>query len=121
MIDVRRLRVLKAVVESGSVSGAAAYLNYTPSAVSQSITALERETGTVLLERAGRGIRPTDAAITALRTCGKGPRDRPTSRGGAQLRSGPAAAAVSASVRSRPLGRHSCHRRWLPSSGTCPR
>jgi len=63
VIDVRRLRVLKAVVESGSVSGAAAYLNYTPSAVSQSITALERETGTVLLERAGRGIRPTDAAL----------------------------------------------------------
>jgi DNA-binding transcriptional LysR family regulator len=63
MIDVRRLRVLKAVVESGSVSGAAAYLNYTPSAVSQNITALERETGTVLLERAGRGVRPTDAAL----------------------------------------------------------
>jgi DNA-binding transcriptional LysR family regulator len=63
MIDVRRLRVLKAVVDSGSVSGAAAYLNYTPSAVSQSITALERETGTVLLERAGRGVRPTDAGL----------------------------------------------------------
>jgi DNA-binding transcriptional LysR family regulator len=50
-------------VETGSVSGAAASLNYTPSAISQSITALERETGTVLLERAGRGIRPTDAAL----------------------------------------------------------
>jgi len=63
VIDVRRLRVLKAVVDSGSVSGAAAYLNYTPSAVSQHVTALERETGTVLLERAGRGVRPTDAAL----------------------------------------------------------
>ncbi len=71
MIDVRRLRVLKAVVESGSVSGAAAYLNYTPSAVSQSITALERETGTVLLERAGRGIRPTDAALLLCEHAGR--------------------------------------------------
>jgi DNA-binding transcriptional LysR family regulator len=45
------------------VSGAATYLNYTSSAVSQHITALERETGTLLLERAGRGVRPTDAAL----------------------------------------------------------
>lgn len=62
MIDVRRLRVLRAVVESGSISAAAAQLAYTPSAVSQQIAALERETGTVLFERAGRGLRATEAA-----------------------------------------------------------
>lgn len=60
-MDLRRLRALQAVVETGSVTAAADQVGYTPSAVSQHITALERETGAVLLERAGRGIRPTDA------------------------------------------------------------
>lgn len=60
---MRRLRILKAVVDSGSVSGAAAALGYTPSAISQQVTALERETGTALFERAGRGVRPTEAAL----------------------------------------------------------
>ena len=55
--------VLKAVVDTGSVSAAAASLSYTPSAVSQHVSALERETGAVLLERAGRGVRPTDAGL----------------------------------------------------------
>ena len=61
MLDVRRLQALHAVVTTGSVKDAAARLGYTPSAVSQHVTALERETGTVLLEPAGRGIRPTAA------------------------------------------------------------
>ncbi|MCU1494944.1 MAG: LysR family transcriptional regulator [Acidimicrobiaceae bacterium] len=60
---MRRLRILKAVVDTGSVSGAAAALGYTSSAISQQVTALERETDTVLFERAGRGVRPTDAAL----------------------------------------------------------
>lgn len=63
MIDVRRLEVLKAVVDTGSVSAAAAALSYTPSAISQQVSALERETGTVLLERVGRGVRPTHAGL----------------------------------------------------------
>ncbi|HYA44991.1 MAG TPA: LysR family transcriptional regulator, partial [Acidimicrobiales bacterium] len=63
MIDLRKLKVLKTVVETGSVSGAASALSYTPSAVSQQVSALERETGTVLLEASGRGVRPTDAAL----------------------------------------------------------
>src|SRR5271165_3463233 len=66
-VDVKRLRVLKAVVDEGSVVGAATALSYTPSAVSQQVTALEREVGTVLLERAGRGVRPTDAALLLCR------------------------------------------------------
>jgi DNA-binding transcriptional LysR family regulator len=37
-------------------------LGYTPSAVSQQLAKLERETGTMLLERRGRGIVLTDAA-----------------------------------------------------------
>ncbi|MFB9907144.1 LysR family transcriptional regulator [Allokutzneria oryzae] len=61
MLDVRRLRVLLAVVSTGSVSSAAANLGYTPSAISQQITALEREAGLSLLQKAGRGVRPTAA------------------------------------------------------------
>lgn len=63
MIDVRRMQVLRAVVGSGSVTGAAAVLGYTPSAVSQQIAALEKEAGAALLERVGRGVRPTAAGL----------------------------------------------------------
>jgi len=61
VLDLRRLQALHAVVATGSVKGAAAQLGYTPSAISQHITALERDTRTVLLEPAGRGVRPTQA------------------------------------------------------------
>ena len=61
MLDVRRLRVLRSVVNSGSISAAAVNLGYTPSAISQQIAALEKEAGTALLEKAGRGVRPTAA------------------------------------------------------------
>jgi DNA-binding transcriptional LysR family regulator len=62
MLDVQRLRVFRAVVASGSVQAAADHLGYTPSAVSQSLTTLQRETGLVLFEKAGRGIAPTPTA-----------------------------------------------------------
>ena len=62
MLDVRRLEVLKAVVDAGSITRAAAALGYTPSALSQSLAALEREAKTPLFEKVGRGIRPTQAA-----------------------------------------------------------
>ncbi|WP_125774639.1 LysR family transcriptional regulator [Antribacter gilvus] len=61
MLDVHRLRVFRSVVASGSVQAAAANLGYTPSAVSQHVTALQRETGLTLFAKAGRGIRPTAA------------------------------------------------------------
>jgi DNA-binding transcriptional LysR family regulator len=56
MLDVRRLRVLLEVARTGSFTAAAAALCYTPSAVSQQIAALEREAGTVLVERGPRGV-----------------------------------------------------------------
>jgi molybdate transport repressor ModE-like protein len=56
MLDSRRLRVLLHVARTGSLAAAAAELGYTPSAVSQQIRALERELGTVVLERRGRGV-----------------------------------------------------------------
>ncbi|MER7758311.1 LysR substrate-binding domain-containing protein [Streptomyces sp. NPDC097619] len=62
MLDLARMRALHAVAVHGSVAAAAAALGYTPSAVSQQITKLERETRTVLLERRGRGVALTDEA-----------------------------------------------------------
>ncbi|HEY2060350.1 MAG TPA: LysR family transcriptional regulator [Amycolatopsis sp.] len=61
MLDVRRMQVLRAVVTSGSITAAARNLGYTPSAISQQLSTLEREAGTELLERVGRGVRPTPA------------------------------------------------------------
>jgi DNA-binding transcriptional LysR family regulator len=61
MLDVRRMQVLRAVVTSGSITAAATNLGYTPSAISQQVTALEKQAGMALLERVGRGVRPTDA------------------------------------------------------------
>lgn len=63
MLDVHRLRVFRSVVASGSVHAAAANLGYTPSAVSQHVAALQRETGLALVTRNGRGIQPTSAGL----------------------------------------------------------
>jgi DNA-binding transcriptional LysR family regulator len=62
VLDVHRLRVLRAVVADGSISGAATSLGYSPSAISQQVTALQKATGLTLLQRSGRGIEPTEAA-----------------------------------------------------------
>jgi molybdate transport repressor ModE-like protein len=67
MLDVRRLRVLREVALRGSFSAAAEALTYSQSAVSQQIAALEREAGTRLVERNGRGIRLTDAGLALVR------------------------------------------------------
>ena len=61
MLDPRRLRVLVEIERRGSFAAAAQALSFTPSAVSQQIAALERETGTRLFERGARGVRLTDA------------------------------------------------------------
>ncbi|MCW2873494.1 LysR family transcriptional regulator [Actinacidiphila oryziradicis] len=68
MLDLARLRALHAVHTHGSVGAAATALGYTPSAVSQQITKLERETRTTLLERQGRGVALTDAAQLLVAT-----------------------------------------------------
>ena len=61
MLDVTRLRVLIAVARHGSVTAAAHALNYAQPSVSHHLARLEAETGTKLVQRAGRGIRLTDA------------------------------------------------------------
>lgn len=64
MLDIPRLRVLRAVVATGSIRASASVLGYTPSAVSQQLATLQRETGLQLFERSGRGIEPTAAGRT---------------------------------------------------------
>ncbi|WP_433265664.1 LysR family transcriptional regulator [Actinosynnema sp. CS-041913] len=61
MLDVRRMQVLRAVVTTGSITAAAVNLGYTPSAISQQVAALEKQAGLPLLDRVGRGVRPTVA------------------------------------------------------------
>src|SRR5919107_3698522 len=61
MLDVRRMKVLREVAARGSFSAAAESLSFTQSAISQQVAALERETGTKLVERGSRGIRLTQA------------------------------------------------------------
>jgi molybdate transport repressor ModE-like protein len=66
VFDVRRLVVLQEVVRCGSLSAAATALSYTTSAVSQQITALERDIGSTLLVRSPTGVRPTAAGTRLL-------------------------------------------------------
>lgn len=63
MLDLRRLRLLHELHERGTIAAVADALRFTPSAVSQQLAVLEREAGVPLLERAGRGVRLTDAAL----------------------------------------------------------
>ncbi|WP_433087597.1 LysR family transcriptional regulator [Dactylosporangium sp. CA-052675] len=60
-MDLRRLRLLREFEERGTLGAVAAALGYSPSAVSQQLTLLEKETGARLFEKAGRGVRLTDA------------------------------------------------------------
>jgi DNA-binding transcriptional LysR family regulator len=66
MLDLRRLRLLRELEQRGTIAAVADALQYTPSAVSQQLAMLEREAGVRLLERAGRGVRLTDAALVLV-------------------------------------------------------
>lgn len=60
-LDVSRMRLLREVARRGSIAGAAREVGLTASAVSQQLTILEREAGTVLLDRSPRGVLLTGA------------------------------------------------------------
>jgi DNA-binding transcriptional LysR family regulator len=62
MLELKRLRLLKELSERGTIAAVADALQFTPSAVSQQLALLERETGVRLLQRSGRGVRLTDPA-----------------------------------------------------------
>ena len=107
-MNLDHLRVLVAVLESGTFTAAAARLKLSQPAVSQHMAALEREPGIQLFERAGRLRVPTDAAReladrgrVAMAALAEADRTAEELRG---LR-GPA------------LGRHDGEPRHLPGSG----
>ncbi len=58
-MDTSRYRAFIQAVDQGSLSRAAKALDYTPSGVSQLISALERDLGFPVLERGSHGVAPT--------------------------------------------------------------
>jgi DNA-binding transcriptional LysR family regulator len=62
-ITLTQLRSFLAVVRTGSVSAAATELVVTQPSVSAAVGALSREIGVDLLEREGRGVRPSPAGV----------------------------------------------------------
>ncbi|MGB5952678.1 MAG: LysR substrate-binding domain-containing protein [Ornithinimicrobium sp.] len=67
MFNPEHLLTLQAVVEEGTVLGAADRLGYTPSAVSQQLGRLQLEVPQPLMHRRGRSNVPTDAAAVLVR------------------------------------------------------
>ena len=61
MLDVRKLRLLRELGRLGTIAAVADAFSYTPSAVSQQLSALEREAGVPLLRRVGRRVELTPA------------------------------------------------------------
>jgi DNA-binding transcriptional LysR family regulator len=61
VLDFRRLVTFRQAALRGSFAAAADALSFTPSAVSQQMSALEREVGAELFERSARGVRLTEA------------------------------------------------------------
>jgi DNA-binding transcriptional LysR family regulator len=67
MLNVRRLRLLRELAQRGTITAVAQALSFTPSAVSQQLSALEREAGLPLLERSGRRVVLTPAGHALVR------------------------------------------------------
>lgn len=67
MINPIHLKTLLEVIRRGSFAAAATQLGYTASAVSQQMSALERDTGVELFHRSARSVQPTDAALVMSR------------------------------------------------------
>ena len=67
MLHLERLQALHALSTFGSVTGAAAALHLTPSAISQQLGKLQRDVGQRLIEPYGRGVRLTPAGALLAR------------------------------------------------------
>jgi DNA-binding transcriptional LysR family regulator len=67
MLDVRRLRLLRELSLRGTIAAVAEALSFTPSAVSQQLSVLEREAGVSLMERTGRRVTLTPAGQNLVR------------------------------------------------------
>jgi DNA-binding transcriptional LysR family regulator len=62
MLEIRRLVLLRELAVRGTLAAVAEALNFSPSAVSQQLSLLEKETGTALLRKAGRRVQLTPQA-----------------------------------------------------------
>ncbi|MCA5923960.1 MULTISPECIES: LysR substrate-binding domain-containing protein [Curtobacterium] len=71
MLDVRRLVLLRELSIRGTIAAVAEAMNFTPSAVSQQLSALEREAGVQLLRRAGRRLQLTPQAEVLVAAAGQ--------------------------------------------------
>jgi DNA-binding transcriptional LysR family regulator len=67
VLDLHRLRLLRELQRRGTITAVAQALSFSPSAVSQQLATLERETGVRLLEPAGRRVRLTAQAEVLVR------------------------------------------------------
>lgn len=65
-MDLTRLRYFVATAEAGSFSRAAAALHMSQPALSRQVLLLENEIGQRLLERNGRGAKPTESGVALL-------------------------------------------------------
>ncbi|MEV0827828.1 LysR family transcriptional regulator [Nonomuraea rubra] len=63
MLDPRKLHLLRELARRGTIAAVAEAVTFTPSAVSQQLSALEREAGVPLLERTGRTVTLTPAGL----------------------------------------------------------
>lgn len=67
MLEVRQLKIFRAVARTGSYSAAARHLGYTQPAISQQIKAMERSLGTSLVTRSGHQLQLTEAGEALCR------------------------------------------------------
>ncbi len=65
-LNLRRLRIFREVAHHGGVNRAADEMGYSPSGVSQQMSALEQDIGAPVLERKGRGIVLTEVGRVLL-------------------------------------------------------
>ncbi len=66
-LDLSSLRLIRAIADAGTITGAATTLGFTQPAVSQHVRRLESRLGTALLERHARGVRLTEAGHVLAR------------------------------------------------------
>ncbi len=66
-LDLQSLRIVRAIAEHGSISGAARALGYSQPAVSQHLRRAEQRLGAPLVMRAGRGVRLTEPGAVLAR------------------------------------------------------
>jgi len=69
-MDLRTVQSFVAVVEEGSLAGAARRLNLTATAIAARVHALEQELGASLIRRAGRAVKPTEVGVRILDAAG---------------------------------------------------